>query len=79
MQKNVLNIVKSAGTAIMSDTPKWAKVVRLVSLGLSSLGLALTNPVAAASVFAILVPYASSMQVVGTFGVIFVQFFTKKE
>jgi hypothetical protein len=79
MQKNVLNIVKSAGTAIMSDTPKWAKVVRLVSLGLSSLGLALANPVAAASVFAILVPYAGSLQVVGTFGAIFVQFFTKKE
>lgn len=79
MQKNVLNIVKSTGTAIMSDTPKWAKMVRIAGLGLSALGLALANPPAAASALAFLVPYAGTMQTVGTFAAIFVQFFTKKE
>ena len=74
-----MQLMKSVGTAIMSDTPKWAKIVRLTALGLTALGLALSNPPAAASALAFLVPYATTMQTVGTFGAIFVQFFTKKE
>ena len=75
----VYGLMQSTGKAIMSDTPRWAKIVRLTALGLTALGLALTNPPAAASALAFLVPYATTMQTVGTFGAIFVQFFTKKE
>ena len=69
----IYGLMKSTGAAIMSDTPKWAKLVRIAGLGLSALGLALANPPAAASVLAFLVPYAGTMQTVGTFAAIFVQ------
>lgn len=76
-----MELMKSVGKAIMSDTPKWCKIVRLASLGLMALGttLAATNPVTAPALIAVLIPYASTMQFAGTFSAMFVQFFTKKE
>lgn len=73
-------LMKSAGTAIMSDTPKWAKIVRLISLGVTALGstLAMTNPVTAPAGIALLIPYSSYLTFAGTFSALFVQFFTKK-
>jgi len=71
---------KAIGDAIMSDTPKWAKVVRLISLGLTSLGgtLMMTNPVTAPAGIALLIPYAGYITFIGSFSATFVQFFGKK-
>ena len=75
----VYGLMKSVGKSIISDTPTWAKVVRLVGIGVLSLGLSLQNPPAGISVFTVLAPYAGVMQWAGNFGIIFAQLFSKKQ
>ena len=75
----VYGLMKSVGKSIISDTPTWAKVVRLVGIGVLSLGLSLQNPPAGIALFTVLAPYAGVMQWAGNFGIIFAQLFSKKQ
>jgi hypothetical protein len=74
-------IGKEAVKVYFSDTPKWAKIVRLAGIVLSAVGgtLALTNPVTAPVGIAVLIPYSGYMTAIGTFSALFVQGFSKKE
>jgi len=76
-----MQLMKSVSTAIMSDTPKWAKIVRLLSIGLIATGLALSsaNPITLPAAIAVLIPYGGTMELVGTIAATIVQFTTKKE
>ena len=77
----IYGLMKSTGAAIMSDTPKWAKIVRLLSIGLIATGLALSsaNPITLPAAIAVLIPYGGTMELVGTIAATIVQFTTKKE
>jgi len=74
------SLMKQVGSAIMSDTPRWAKIVRLVSFGLIAVGstLAASNPVTL-PLLAAIIPYGGYISLVGTASATFVQFFSKKE
>jgi len=76
----VMDLMKSAGKAIMSDTPKWAKIVRLAALGLTAIGATIStaNPLLVPTI-AFLIPYGGYITLAGTLSATFVQFFTKKE
>ena len=74
------SLMKQVGSAVMSDTPKWAKIVRLVSYGIIAIGgtLAAANPVTV-PLLAAVIPYGGYISLVGTASATFVQFFSKKE
>ena len=80
-KKPPFELMKSVGSAIMSDTPRWAKIVRLLSIGLIATGLALSsaNPITLPAAIAVLIPYGGTMELVGTIAATIVQFTTKKE
>lgn len=76
----IVNTVKSAGTTLMADTPKWAKIVRLVGTAFTAIGGALTTaspatlPIfVATTVF----PYSGLITVIGSAMILFAQM-TKK-
>jgi len=74
------SIVGKALDVYFSDTPKWAKIVRFIGIGLAAIGgtLSMTNPITAPIGIAFLVPYAGYFTMTGTFTALFVQGFSKK-
>lgn len=79
-----LDKIKTAGSdaikAYLSDTPKWAKIVRLTGIILTAVGasLAQTNPITAPIGLAVLIPYANWFIYGGTLTSLIVQGFQKK-
>jgi len=73
------DVVKQGLDTYFSDTPKWAKIVRLSGIILTSIGgaLAMTNPITAPAGIALLIPYSGYMTVLGSSIAIFVQGFKK--
>lgn len=76
ISKDTVTAVKEVGKAIMADTPKWAKIVRLFGLGLTAVGgaLATTTPAAIPiAIIASIVPYNSLITLSGTALIMFAQ------
>lgn len=69
-------IAKEAVTTYFSDTPKWAKIVRLIGLGLGAAGGAIlaANP---ATLPVAIVASAPYLTLLGNFTALFVQGFQK--
>lgn len=67
---------KEAAKAYFSDTPKWAKIVRLIGIVSASVGgaILMSNPVTMPAVLVVVAPY---LTVVGNATAIFVQGFKK--
>ena len=68
---------KRAVSDYFSDTPRWAKVVRLIGIGFGALGGAVmaANPVTLPAFIVVSAPY---LTLIGNFAAIFVQGFSKK-
>lgn len=76
ISKNTVEIVKSAGKDYMADTPKWAKVVRLIGLVVGAAGgtILTSNPVMWPVAVIAAAPY---MTMIGNFTALLVQSFKK--
>jgi hypothetical protein len=70
------DVLKQAGNAYFSDTPKWAKIVRFAGLALGAIGGAIltANPVTMPVGLVVAAPY---LTVVGNAAALFVQGFKK--
>lgn len=70
------DVLKQAGNAYFSDTPKWAKIVRFAGLALGAIGGAIltANPVTMPAGLVVIAPY---LTVVGNATAIFVQGFKR--
>ena len=79
-EKPIEALSKPSYGNFMSDTPKWAKIVRFCGWGLTAIGGALltSNPVTVPLV-AGLIPYAGYITLGGTAIGLFVQGFSKKQ
>ena len=76
-KKAIAETSKKAAKAYFSDTPKWAKIVRLIGLVIGAAGGAIlaTNP---ATLPVVLVTAAPYMTMLGNFTAMLVQGFEKK-
>lgn len=70
------DVLKQAGNAYFSDTPKWAKVVRLIGLAVGAIGGAVlaANPATMPVALVVSAPY---MTLIGNATAIFVQGFKR--
>ena len=72
------SLVKQTYGNFMSDTPKWAKIVRFIGIGIGAVGGALlaANPVTLPAALITAAPY---MTLFGNFTALFIQGFSKNK